>query len=355
MITPSPTAHATGSRAPTTPRSIAYLGNSLTVQKAGYRPPLHEALRRRWGDDLVQVNAGLGGVGSLACAALIDFLVLRHQPDVCIVECSGADMAGATPLDQVAGSMESIVRRLVAAGITPVIVHFDWAPTQVHRSSVLEMCDRIARHYGVTTITVSHHWTAHPGATNSDGFHLTRQGGVEVAHAVAEALDVFAVPGPRLPPALEKDRTAWVATAGSAGVNADDEARPGRFRLSIPVLDVPVGGSVTVRPSRGSRITGLLVVAEDESGVIRLTGDGRDELVQVHDHWCNQPRIQLVWVDPAASSEMTVAMTDAASAERDCRDQPPESNKAGTRLRFVGACMTGEPPSGPAWWQMGAR
>ena len=95
----------------TPPRSIAYLGNSLTVQKAGYRPALHQRLEQHWEAPLQQVNAGLGGVGSLACACLLDLLVQRHQPDLCLIECSAADMLGATSPAQIGPSSKQACGR----------------------------------------------------------------------------------------------------------------------------------------------------------------------------------------------------------------------------------------------------
>ena len=108
------------------PRSIAYLGNSLTVQKAGYRPALHQRLEQHWGAPIQQVNAGLGGVGSLACSCLLDLLVRRHKPDLCLIECSAADMIGATPHTQIGPSVETLVRELLVASVEPVLLDLPW-------------------------------------------------------------------------------------------------------------------------------------------------------------------------------------------------------------------------------------
>ena len=74
------------------PASIAYLGNSVTVQKDGYRPHLHAGLIRRFGRAHRQINAGFGAVGSLGSVCTMDDLVIRHRPALCFVECMTGDM-----------------------------------------------------------------------------------------------------------------------------------------------------------------------------------------------------------------------------------------------------------------------
>ena len=173
----------------TPPRSIAYLGNSLTVQKAGYRPALHQRLEQHWEAPLLQVNAGLGGVGSLACACLLDLLVQRHQPDLCLIECSAADMLGATSPAQIGPSLETIVRELLTAAVEPVLLHLPWRRSKpAQRTSTLAAYQRVADHYGICSVSLWDRWLPHDGALLDDGKHLTRQGGEEVADAIAPLL-----------------------------------------------------------------------------------------------------------------------------------------------------------------------
>lgn len=339
------------------PRCIAYLGNSLTVQKAGYRPALHERLEQHWGTPLRQVNAGLGGVGSLACACLLDLLVLRHSPDLCVIECSAADMLGATPAPQIAPSLETIVRLLLAAGVEPVLLHLPWrlCPPEP-RAGTLAAYQSVADHYQISSVSLWDRWIPHEGALLADGTHLTRQGGAEVAETIVPLLDsawMQRKPRAALPQPLLAHRTEWLAAATtSPHIQATGGCRPNLFRLALPMLEVPVDEQVRIEPPQGEAITGLLVVADNDAGVVELSSTDRHERVQIRDQWCDQPRLQLIVLDPAITGALQLGMTNRRQADRDCRDQSPAELAPGTLLRLIGAAFTGAPPAGlTPWWQ----
>lgn len=341
----------------TPPRSIAYLGNSLTVQKAGYRPALHQRLEQHWEAPLQQVNAGLGGVGSLACACLLDLLVLRHQPDLCLIECSAADMLGATSPGQIGPSLETIVRELLAAAVEPVLLHLPWRRSEpAQRESTFGTYLLVADHYGICSVSLWDRWLPHDGALLDDGKHLTRQGGSEVADAIAPLLAAAWMDRPEQPRAqpspLHPHRTQWLAAAASdPRISPTEHCRRSRFRLSLPMLEVPVDQAVTITPPLGEKVTGLLVVADNDSGVVELSSHGQHECVQIRDQWCDQPRLQMILLDSAITGTLQLQMTGLRDADRDCRDQTPAPMPPGTVLRLIGAACTGTPPPGRMpWW-----
>lgn len=341
----------------TPPRSIAYLGNSLTVQKTGYRPALHQRLEQHWETPLQQVNAGLGGVGSLACACLLDLLVRRHQPDLCLIECSAADMLGATSPAQIGPSVDTIVRELLAAGVEPVLLHLPWRRSMpAQQASTLGTYQRVADHYGIRSVSLWDRWLPHDGALLEDGKHLTRQGGTEVAAAIVPLLAAAwkqRLGRPSTPPPLHPKRTQWlVAAASDPRISPTGHCRRNRFRLSLPMLEVPVDEAVTITAPPGEAITGLLVVADNDSGVVALSSQGKRECVQIRDQWCDQPRLQMILLDPAITGALQLQMTGLRDADRDCRDQTPVPMPPGTVLRLIGAACTGTPPPNRTpWWQ----
>lgn len=340
------------------PRSIAYLGNSLTVQRAGYRPALHQRLEQRWGAPIQQVNAGLGGVGSLTCACLLDLLVLRHQPDLCLIECSAADLMGATPHTQIGPSVETLVKELLDASVEPVLLHLPWRHSEpAQRELTLAAYQRVGDHYGISILSLWDRWLPHDGALLDDGKHLTRQGGSEVADAIVPLLaDAWMqrMEAPRTsPPPLHGQRTQWLAAAASdPQIRATERCSYNRFRLSLPMLEVPVDETVTITPAPGEAITGLLVVADNDSGVVELCSQGLLERVQIRDQWCDRPRLQMILLDSTISGSLQLRMTNRSTAERDCRDQKPAPMPPGTLCRFVGAAVTGDPPPNrTSWWR----
>src|SRR6266516_2318846 len=85
---------------------IAYLGNSVTAQREGFRPLLHERLTAHFGQPHRLINAGLGGVGSLASLFTMEDLVLRFAPDLCFIECTTGDMGVRTPVTTIGPILE---------------------------------------------------------------------------------------------------------------------------------------------------------------------------------------------------------------------------------------------------------
>ena len=109
--------------------------------------------------------------------------------------------------------------------------------------------------------------------------------------------------------------------------------------------------AVTITAPAGEAITGLLVVADNDSGVVALSSQGQRECVQIRDQWCDQPRLQMILLDSAITGILELQMTGLRDADRDCRDQTPAPMPPGTVLRLIGAACTGTPPPGRMpWW-----
>ena len=124
---------------------------------------------------LQEVNAGFGGVGSLACA--------------CLIESSAADMLGATSPGQIGQSLETSVRELLAAAVERVLTRLPRASASLPNGRA-----RLALIFAWTITTESAACRSgitgspHDGALLDDGKHLTRQGGSEVTDAIAPLL-----------------------------------------------------------------------------------------------------------------------------------------------------------------------
>src|SRR5436305_597593 len=88
----------------TRPGAIAYLGASVTQQRDGFRPRLHARLEESLAAPRM-VNAGIGGVGSMAGLFYMDDFVLPRRPELCLVEFLTADIGGFTPTNMVADAV----------------------------------------------------------------------------------------------------------------------------------------------------------------------------------------------------------------------------------------------------------
>ena len=339
---------------------IAYLGNSLTVQKNGYRPQLHLLLEKQFGESIQQINAGLGGMGSLACSGLIDLLVLRHRPQLCLVECSAADMLGATPSSQVGGSIETILRGLLENEVEPLLLHLPLQNEPKQIQFTLDAYKKVAEQYCINTISLWNRWIPHAGALLKDGIHLNSKGGLEVAQEILSLFDLNLIQGrdwSPLPDPLNVDRTQWLASAAKdPQITPTAACRISSFRLTLPLLEIPVGHHVIIQPLTGASITGLLVVADNQSGVVKLSNDASKESVQIYDQWCEKPRLQIILLDPTIKGALKLSMTNSSTADRNCRYKEAPMVNSGTVLRFIGATFSGLPPKrNSQWWQHYSR
>ncbi len=352
MITGLPSWHSTGTAVDPSAAgeaTIAYLGNSLTAQKAGYRPALHARLESLTGRRHRAINAGIGGVGSLGCGFLLPEMVLRHRPSVCVVECTSADMGGATPIWAVGPAIDGIVGRLSDTGVSVCLLHMPRATEAGIAPGVLEAYEQVAHHYGVLSIDAGMLVAAERGEEPLvpdilyDGVHTSPAGAELIVGLVAERLATLLIrsPEPRraTPQPLHSAhlRHAEIVPARAAMCDDAGAVRERLFKLAVPYLSFGIGNACQWNTSTGE-IFGLLVVVGPESGVIEIAIDGVITRVQLWDGWCNQERLQVVILDrpcPAGVS-VQVMMTAADSASRGaCGNSDPASH-SGTSLTLVG-------------------
>src|SRR2546421_13112123 len=67
------------------PRTIAYLGASVTLQRDAYRPRLHARLQRRTGHEHRSITAAGGYAGAISAVFLMDNFFARHCPDRSVI------------------------------------------------------------------------------------------------------------------------------------------------------------------------------------------------------------------------------------------------------------------------------
>jgi hypothetical protein len=136
---------------------VAYLGGSITAQ-AGWRVQSFTYLKEQFPNTpFVEINATMGGTGSLLGVLRMDKDVLRYNPDLVFVEFAVNDSETASQV--VLRSMEGIVRKLWKQNpfcdicfvytVTESILE-KTGLEQVHHT-VIEM-ERIADYYGIPSV-----------------------------------------------------------------------------------------------------------------------------------------------------------------------------------------------------------
>jgi hypothetical protein len=324
---------------------IAYLGISITAQRNSYVDPLHQLLVSHWGVQLRPVRAGLGGVGSLACAGLLDYLVLRHSPDICFIECSLSDSRGATPIDWIHSSVSSIVADLRFAGVQPIFLHMPVFCSDGANSIVVDQIySSIADKYGISSIDVR---DIGASSNYSDGIHPNKEGSSEIADVVFSRLPPIAglLAGP---PELigPVSRIRFLAATLEPPFDSTRESamaplmRASHFKFVLPIVQVPVGSQFHFDRAE-TQFVGTYLIANNDAGVLRFTFANDSIEVQTWDQWCDTPRIQFISLteirEPCDS--LAVELTTLSYAPRNASEGTLLENHCGNQLDLVGVAI----------------
>ncbi len=259
--------------------SIAYFGASVTVQKDGYRPRLHELIRHRFGPEHSSILAAVGATGVLPGVFLADNLVAAHRPDLCLVEYA-TPLPGRRELAEAEPALDGVIAKLLAVGCQPCLIH-------VYRRGVNQGCmvaafERVAQRHRIPSIDLV--TPLRIAVTESrldkhrifkDGMHTTPEGSQLVAEmadrALAEIADAGG-PGAALGGSSPSPnyRGAREVAANVAEVHGD--ARMDTFRLQRPYVRVADGSAV--RRRFDETLHGLALVIGPESGEVEIAAAG---------------------------------------------------------------------------------
>ncbi|GAB4530119.1 MAG: hypothetical protein Tsb0014_12560 [Pleurocapsa sp.] len=179
------------------PCKIAYLGASVTAQKQGYRPFLHQWFQDYFHQPHIEINAGTGGISSTAAVFLMDEDVIQHQPDLCFIEYSTGDMTWSS-LD-VALVIEAMVRKLQAIGCEICFLYLYRNDRNFDASNpTLIEYEKIAEHHGIPSINAGRYVEELISLGKivfedlyRDHVHNTVEGGEFIAAYLANALKDF--------------------------------------------------------------------------------------------------------------------------------------------------------------------
>jgi hypothetical protein len=305
--------------------AIAYLGLSVTAQRDGFRPRLHVAIEHMTGRAHRAINAGVGGVGSVSMAFLMDQLVIAHRPALCFIECTTGDIDGRTPVDDAPRAIEGVLRKLAAIDCAACILHL-YQREQSRQTShpILAGYERVADHYGVPSIDAGHRieddiaeGRADADALFRDVVHTTPDGADVVAHLIVDALAFIRT---QAGPAEGRlgERTRCTDGAFDRGLVVD--ARPedcnstpatGRFRLTCPFVDVDASNAIHFR-REDMALAGFAFIAGPTTGVVRVSTASGDADYQTWDRWCVYDRLSTVVFPAAIPAGMPVTIRPIA-------------------------------------------
>lgn len=314
--------------------SIAYLGASVTVQKAGYRPALHERIRHRFGREHTSILAAVGAIGVVPTVFLADNLVAAHRPDLCLIEYA-TPLPGRRELAEGEQALDGIVAKLLAVDCQPCLLNI--YRRGANQDQMVAAFEKVAERHGVPSIDLVTPMRA--AVTDGrldkheifkDGMHTTPEGSEVVAEmadlGLAEIADAGS-PGTtlRAPAPSPNYRGAHEVAVDLA--EARGEARMGRFRLQRPYVRIAEGSAV--RRRFDETLHGLALIIGPESGEVEIDDGGGAQRKMAFDEAAHYERLGTVMLKRPVSpgTEVNIRLTEAIpdySISRRPMEPPPE-------------------------------
>lgn len=330
------------------PATIAYFGASVTAQRNGYRPRLHEALQRRFGQEHRSVTGSIGGVGPVSALFFLDQLVLPYEPALCLVEYTSGDYRSGIALEDISGAVDEIVARLRDRGSTPCFIHIYRSQWDRRCDDVVAAWEEVADRCAVPTIDLASTFREAIASGSLEERELVRdevhphQGGSELIASLLERslADLFGATGNRRPEghsghAGETDFSGarvQRARLEETGWRGSEQ----RFRLQLPYVQVGAGVQVRFRPS--GELVGFIVLIGPDSGEIEVSWSGGREDILVFDEFSYYERLSTVVLEKRipAGADVTIELTrrpvDRTATVRPIEGQAPIE----PTLRLVG-------------------
>jgi len=283
---------------------IAYLGNSVTTQRKGYRQILHDSLVTHFGHPHVAINAGFSATGSIGCLYTLPDFVLNRHPDLCFIECTTGDRGiNATP-EKIGPVLEGIIRRLLKQRCALCNLHL-YRDDQSFDSSdpIIDAYERLLDHYRIPSINLGRLFeqsltSEQRKAFNFDGIHQSPEGAQLVADLLAEAvLEICAHPSSKfeLPPEKYPDHYefAVMEPAQLSMVANASRGKLAHFRGLYPYVELSPDNAIVFQTEAGP-IDGVLLIIGPSSGFISVEAAGIRSEYMVWDPWCIYDRLQAI-------------------------------------------------------------
>lgn len=297
------------------PATVAYLGGSITwggnasdIERYSYRARMTQWLSQRFPRArLTAINAGIGGTGSDLGAYRLHGDVLRHQPDLVVLEFAVND--GSRNDQEVLASFEGIVRairreRPEADLCVVYTLHRtqmpDYEAGRLPGSVAVQ--EQVAEHYGLPSVHMARALAKQVTAGevswevfSKDDCHPTDEGFAMFARTLSEALELLLKAEPRReavwPEPLSPD--PW-EQASMRPVRADESA-PGWQHRALAAkggwdcftdLLVSDQAGATVELAAQGRHLGLMYQLGPTSGDLDVAvDDGPPTRLRVFDPW----------------------------------------------------------------------
>jgi hypothetical protein len=324
--------------------TIAYMGASVTAQRDGFRPRLHELMCRDTRRNHRAVAAALGAAGAITGVFLMDDLVIAHQPDLAFIEYATSDVAGTTPLRELAPALEGIIGKLRDTGCEPCFLYLHRSDVDLGASETVAVYEDVADYHEVASINVADWMRAEieRGHLNDptilrDVVHTTSVGSALTAETIWRAFAEIPATtrAAAVQPRNDTFRRARIEPPDAAFAGGRPFAE-GRFRLVRPYLEIDRHGELRFAPE--GELVGLLVVLGPHSGYIEVTSGGEPVEYLLWDDECSYERLGSVVLErfAAAGAEVRIRVVDRTVDHSAAKRPIDPVEAARPRLKLAG-------------------
>lgn len=266
------------------------MGASVTQQREGFRPRLHELLCGALGQPHAAVNAGTGALGSLPAVFLMDRLVLGHRPDLCFVEFLSRDLGERWPPETTGAAVEAIVERLTDQGAQPCLLYLYRRDFALRAApELIAVYEEVAERHGIPSIDLASpmHHVIDSGLVQGehvvrDGVHMTPAGAQLVADAILDSvLEIASAEGAPRTRQGSLYRRGFHDARILLPLTEPVTHRRGRFRLLWEYLELGPGDHLT--GSFDGELVGAAAVVDAETPAILLSTETGSEQLTLAD------------------------------------------------------------------------
>lgn len=348
------------------PCKIAFLGNSVTAQKEGYAHQLASQINAYFLPNHEFIFAGIGGIGSLASCFLIEDFVLRHQPDLCFVECTVADIGYATPSQYIKPAVEGIIQKLIASYSQICFLHLYNTHTSANRADeIIEDYEEVLADYKIPSINVREIICARISDSIYqkadilyDGVHTTNRGATFYAEAIMDAFISILNQKTDLRNLLDlnfssKFRFTQIVLPETLLSETSPNLVKSRFRGLIKYVQIDNEYVFQALLTDGL-IVGFFIIADNSSGVLHVSYGENSLDIQTYDQWCHKERIQAVILDEPVTEfqYLNISLSRLDCAERGANGTTNKCRHIGSSWKLVGLMVayTQEPSVKTKLW-----
>lgn len=311
---------------------------------------LHQQLSSLFMQNHVAIDAALGGNGSFGTLATLDELVMRHKPDLFLLECSVGDIGTKPPAATVGPVVEGIVRRLIESGCRGCMIHLFRADTDMRIGHpVIDSHEQIAEHYRIPSIQVARplQEAARGGSIflekmMPDGVHTSPAGSALIAQMLCEAIDSLRLgsvsAGLNLPEPLHQDHLQFASLIRptTSMVSSPERSRMRSYRLVYPYLEIDAENALIWNTDQ-MEISGLLLITGPHSGDLELAIGSNSTIYTTYDRWCDRDLIRsLIFDDPVPiHTDMRIATLSQRTLKA-----PLQAHETPCRFKLMGLVAT---------------